>query len=267
MTAAVSDEEIMERLTRLRICGPEGAHTRQNNLESISRMKAGDSYVTLGIRVVEEAVRDDDRWSTAALLDSVAGVTGCSHDPAHTVGMGYISPRATLKGLKVCAERVAEAARRGDTLFFGTGHAGCLIACYQEIADACREMGAVLVRAAEGYELQDWEFVDWVGDVCAVSNGSGLLHTHTQRAMEAVLSQWAGRIGLAVTDHGFLGPLLNAGIPTIAFFDTNDPAAAVARDLGAAVTLVPLNDNRPNAVLREAGAVVRRMMRPSAGAS
>ncbi len=255
----------MERLTWLRICGPEGAHTRQNNLESISRMKTGDPYVTLGIRAVEKAMDDDELWTTSALLDTVAGVTGCSKDPRKMAGMGYISPRATLRGLRECAERVRATARRGGSILFATGHAGCLIACYQEIADAAREMGAILVRASEGLEVQPWEFVDWVGDVCVVSNGSGLLHTHTQRAMLEILSDWGDEVDLAVTDHGFLGPALNTGIPSVGFFDTNDPAPAVARALGLDITLVPLNDNRPNAVLREAGLVVRHEMLAPAG--
>ncbi|MBI3945340.1 MAG: phosphatase [Armatimonadetes bacterium] len=256
----MSDEEIMERLTWLRICGPEGAHTRQNNLESIGRLKSGDPYVTLRIRAVENAMREDPGWTPRGVLDAVASVTGCSKDPRHTVGQGYISPRATLRGLRACAERVRAAAERGGNILFATGHAGCLIACYQEIADSARELGATLIHTAGGWEIEPWEFIDWVGDVCVVSNGSGLLHTHTARAMEEILSDWGADISLAVTDHGFLGPALNRGIPAVAFFDTNDPAPAVARCLGLDVTLVPLNDNRPNAVLREAGLVVREAL-------
>ena len=256
----MTDNETMERLTWLRICGPEGAHTRQNNLESIGRMKSGDPYFTLGIAAVEEAVRNGERWNTTALLDAIASVTGCSKDPRHTVGQGYISPRATLRGLRECARKVRETALRGGSIFFGTGHAGCLVACYQVIADAARELGAEIVHAADGLEVQSWEFVDWVGDVCVVSNGSGLLHTHTQAAAEEVISDW-GKVDLAVTDHGFLGPIVNRGIPTVAFFDTNDPAPALAYRLGLDITLVPLNDNRPNAILREAGLVVAEEIR------
>ena len=263
----MSDGEIMGRLTGLRICGPEGAHPRQNNLESIARLRRGDPYVTLGIRAVEEAVREDEPWTTTALLDAVASVTGCSKDPRHNVGMGYISPRATLRGLRECAERVRAVAQRGGSIVFGTGHAGCLISCYQLIAEAAREQGATIVHAGGGYEIQSWEFIDWVGDVCAVSNGSGLIHTHTQRAMEEIITDWGVPIDLAVTDHGFLGPALNAGIPTVAFFDTNDPAPAVARRLGLDVTLVPLNDNRPNSILQEAGAVVSEAIRSLVGAA
>lgn len=256
----------MERLTWLQICGPAGAHTRKNNLEAIARMRTGDPYVTLGIRSVEEAVHEDEPWSVAAILDAVASITGCSKDPRQSVGMGYISPKATLRGLRQCADRVREVALRGGTIFFGTGHPGCLIACYQEIGDAARELGAQIVHASGGYEIQAWEFVDWVGDVCVVSNGSGLIHTHTQRAMAELITDWGMPIDLAVTDHGFLGPALNAGIPAVAFFDTNDPAPAVAARLGADVILVPLNDNRPNSVLREAGLVVSEAVRAGSAA-
>jgi hypothetical protein len=41
--------------------------------------------------------------------------------------------------------------------------------------------------------------------------------------------------------------------------DTNDPGLAVARSLGASIVLVPMNDNRPNVVTREASELVKQM--------
>ena len=41
--------------------------------------------------------------------------------------------------------------------------------------------------------------------------------------------------------------------------DTNDPGLGVAKHLGADLVLVPMNDNRPNVVTREAAEVVRYM--------
>ena len=211
----MSDEEIMERLTWLRICGPEGAHTRQNNLESIARLRRGDPYVTLGIRAVEEAVREDEPWTTTALLDAVASVTGCAKDPRHNVGMGYISPRATLRGLRECRARARGSPTWGQHRLW---HRPCRLPDLLLSVD-CRgrpRAGRHDRPRRWGYEIQSWEFIDWVGDVCAVSNGSGLIHTHTQRAME-IITDWGVPIDLAVTDHRLPGPALNAGIPTVAF--------------------------------------------------
>ena len=57
---------------------------------------------------------------------------------------------------------------------------------------------------------------------------------------------------LVIADHGFAGEAINRGIPTVAVMDTNDPGLAVAKKLGANVIIVPMNDNRPNVVTREA---------------
>ena len=50
---------------------------------------------------------------------------------------------------------------------------------------------------------------------------------------------------LVVADHGFAGAAVAAGIPTVAVMDTNDPALAVVDLRGADLTVVPMDDNRP----------------------
>jgi threonine dehydrogenase-like Zn-dependent dehydrogenase len=52
-------------------------------------------------------------------------------------------------------------------------------------------------------------------------------------------------VDLVVADHGFAGAATAAGIPTVAVMDTNDPALAVAARRGADLTVVPMDDNRP----------------------
>jgi hypothetical protein len=69
---------------------------------------------------------------------------------------------------------------------------------------------------------------------------------------------------LVVADHGFAGEAVNRGIATIAVMDTNDPGLAMAKKLGGNLTLVPMNDNRPNVVTREAAEIVERMLLESA---
>jgi ribosomal protein S2 len=65
---------------------------------------------------------------------------------------------------------------------------------------------------------------------------------------------------LVIADHGFAGEAINRGIPTVAIMDTNDPGLAVAKKLGANVIIVPMNDNRPNVVTREAAELVKQMI-------
>jgi ribosomal protein S2 len=52
-------------------------------------------------------------------------------------------------------------------------------------------------------------------------------------------------IDLVVADHGFAGAAIAVGIPTVAVMDTNDAALAVVARRGAHLTVVPMDDNRP----------------------
>ena len=54
-----------------------------------------------------------------------------------------------------------------------------------------------------------------------------------------------GLVDLVVADHGFAGAAVASGIPTVAIMDTNDPALAVVARRGADLTVVPMDDNRP----------------------
>jgi ribosomal protein S2 len=92
-----------------------------------------------------------------------------------------------------------------------------------------------------------------LSDTCAA------LHSHDSRAMELMLDGADRMPDLVIADHGFAGEAINRGIPTVAVMDTNDPGLAVARKLGADVVIVPMNDNRPNVVTREAALLVRAM--------
>jgi hypothetical protein len=53
------------------------------------------------------------------------------------------------------------------------------------------------------------------------------------------------RVDLAVVDHGYAGAAINAGVPVVTPMDTNDPAVAVAKRMGADVCIIPMDDNRP----------------------
>jgi hypothetical protein len=54
-----------------------------------------------------------------------------------------------------------------------------------------------------------------------------------------------GAVELVVADHGFAGAAIASGIPAVAIMDTNDPALAVAARRGADLSVVPMDDNRP----------------------
>ena len=86
--------------------------------------------------------------------------------------------------------------------------------------------------------------MDWVGPVGALGNGASLWHTHSAEPMRDILKE-LGTVDLVVADHGFAGAAIAAGIPTVAVMDTNDPALAVVARRGADLTIIPMDDNRP----------------------
>jgi hypothetical protein len=259
------DEQTIERrLTKLRLTGPELSHTRKNNIEAVRRMVAGDPYATFGIRLVMDIIQQSGMSADEA-LKMVADITKCSQDITYTRGRGYISPSSTIKGLKAVAEELRRVASAGGSVLFATGHPGAMLQFYAELAALVRELGGRVLDLARGQVVFRGEdpdhvrVVDSVGSVAFLSDTCSALHTHDSRPMELMLAEAAHPPDLVVADHGFAGEAINRAIPTIAVMDTNDPGLAVAKHLGANVILVPMNDNRPNLVTREAAGLIRQV--------
>ena len=97
-------------------------------------------------------------------------------------------------------------------------------------------------------------WLDWVGDCMAVTDEGSLLHTHLGLNMPKLLE--TGNIDLVVADHGFAVAAINAQIPVVAFFDTDDPAIPLAASIQPNIIAVPLNDNQKNNATAEAFRVV-----------
>ena len=261
---SLDDHVIERRLTRLRLAGPELSHTRKNNVEAVRRMVQGDAYATFGIRSVVEYVQSEDLDADDA-LKIVAGITKCSQDISYTEGRGYISPSSTIKGLKATAAAIRHVASEGGSVVFATGHPGALIDYYAELAELVRRLGGRVMElargqiVAQGADMDHVKVVDSINCVAFLSDTCGALHSHDSRPMEMMLNDAAGPPDLVIADHGFAGEAINRGIPTVAIMDTNDPGLAVAKKLGANLVLVPMNDNRPNVVTREAAGLVKQM--------
>ena len=257
------DERVIERrLTRLRLAGPELSHSRRNNLEAVNKLISLDPYATFGIERVVEYV-EHDHPTPAEVLRLVAGVTKCSQDIEYTEGRGYISPSSTIKGLRAAASAIRSVATKGGCVVFATGHPGSMIDYYADLADLVRKLGGRVPDLARGQVVFQGEdrdhvkLVDSMAGVIVLSDTCAALHTHDAEPMRILLDDADTIPDLVVADHGFAGEAINRGIPTVAVMDTNDPGLGVARHLGANVVLVPMNDNRPNVVTREASALVR----------
>ena len=224
-------------------------NSRESNLKAIHHLLDGVPFYTFGIRQVHDAVArgmlDED-----GVLAVMAASCGHRDPDTFLSPQGYIDPDATLGGMLEAADLMARVLASGSPrIAFGTGHPGSLLSCYQRLADQLRQRGALSVAGPVGACVGiDW-VLDMVGDVAVTSDTCGVLHGHCTRPMEALLAAQKRPVDLVVADHGHAGASINAGIPTIALMDTNDPALAVARCLGAPdLVVVPCFDNRPNAV-------------------
>lgn len=202
-------------------------------------MITGHPHYTFGIKGLE-------RYSKSEALDAIASVTGCSRDFAYRQGAGYISPEATLAGLEAATKVILEEARKHGRFIVGTGHPGSLLAFYIELVRLVREWGGEIIEVAQGAHIPPNFELAYVEGVAVISDRASLWHTHDVKPMEEILRANGGA-DLAIVDHGFAGGAINAGIPAITIIDTNDPAPAVAKKMGARLTIIPMDDNRlPN---------------------
>jgi hypothetical protein len=80
-----------------------------------------------------------------------------------------------------------------------------------------------------------------------VTGGADLEHTHDPEPMRGMLDALAqageAPPDLVVADHGYAGAAGMAGIETVGFADSNDPALFVGEAEGLISVAVPLDDN------------------------
>jgi hypothetical protein len=227
-----------DRLLRAGVAGTCTSHGAENNLYKIELLLEGDPGHTLGM---EELLKD---VSFEEAYDAVARQTGHPPDREETPGRGCIDPARTAAGLLEAGERIRAVVAAGGNFIFATGHPGALLLYYLELARWVEELGGEALTAETDGRYGRGVPLDWVGPVGALGNGASLLHTHSASPMRDVLRE-VGAVDLVVADHGFAGAAIAAGVPAVAIMDTNDPALAVVAGRGADVTVVPMDDNRP----------------------
>lgn len=230
-------EDAVRHIEENRIAGRDTRHNRATNLQAIRGLVNGEPHYTFGIKGVE-------RFSFDEVLDAVASITKCSRDPNVTTGGGYISPTSTLTGLEQAAQRISSVARRGGKVLLGTGHPGSLLLYYVELGQLIRHWGGEVLEPENGAFVPPNLDLDYIRGVAVTTDRASLMHSHDYRAMEIMLNATPA-VDLAVADHGYAGAAINAGIPVVTVMDTNDPAVAVAKRMGADAIVVPMDDNRP----------------------
>lgn len=230
--------QYVDRLLAATVAGTRTSHGAENNLRKIGLLIESDENNTFGMERLLGEVAFEEAYS------AVEGEIGNPPDMEETPGRGCIDPARTAAGLLEAGERIRTVAGDGGSLILATGHPGALLSYYLGLTRWVEELGGETLSARTVGRYGRGAILDWVGPVGALANGATLWHTHDAEPMRDLLGD-LGTVDLVVADHGFAGAAVAAGIPTVAIMDTNDPAFAVAARRGADLTVVPMDDNRP----------------------
>ncbi|MBO3745754.1 phosphatase [Streptosporangiaceae bacterium NEAU-GS5] len=239
MTSRLTRDELRDHLIRTRIAG-DVATSRENNLDHYRSLALRDPHYMFGLTF-------EGTWAYRDVLALMSKSAGVVADPGHRDGQDTIDPDRTIDALEAMADRIAAALRRGSPLIaVATGHPTGLLTVHMGLARLVAAHGARLVDAAEGWTYVTGGFgrrraIRYVDDVALLDDGGGLVHTHDPHPMRAILAEV--RPDLVIADHGWAGAAGEAGIETVGFADSNDPALFVGEDEGKIAVCVPLDDN------------------------
>ena len=209
-----------------------------DNLYKIEQVVEHNPSYTFGLEEHLQGVTFEEAYYTTA------SYTGHPPDREENPGRGCIDPANTAAGLLEAGERIRAVAETGGSFLFGTGHPGAMLFYYLNVARWVEELGGKIYTVEVDGRYEKEKPLDWVGPVAVVGDGASLYHTHSPAPMQDVLKE-VGMVDLVVADHGFAGAAVAAGVPAVAVMDTNDPSLAVTARRGADLTIVPIDDNRP----------------------
>jgi hypothetical protein len=237
--------DLRRHLVDSRIAGVVGT-SREGNLRNIGRMLDDAPEYWFGL----SRTRD---WTFEDVVEVMARRCGIDPDLERAEGLDTIDPDLTLAALEHHRERLAGAAARKERVLLATGHPTGILAIHLTVAAALRAAGCEVVVAETEWAWPwdtDWgrdrpRRVRWMNGVAVMASGGELLHTHRPEPMSAVLAVLATPPDLVVADHGWAGAAAEAGIETLGFADSNDPALFVAEEEGKPIVTVPLDDNVP----------------------
>ncbi|MBF8190743.1 phosphatase [Nonomuraea sp. K274] len=238
----LSRDELREHLVQSRIAG-DVATSRENNLDHYSSLANGDSYYALGLTF-------DQPWSYRDVLALMVKSAGVVSDPDHRWGQDTIDPDLTIDAIDAMAERIAAVlSRPAPRILFATGHPTGLLAIHLPLARFCAERGAVLLTPGEGWAYAGSGFgrpriIRYLQNVAMLDERGGFVHTHDAAPMRHIVEELGGGPpDLVIADHGWAGAAGEAGVPTVAFADSNDPGLFVGEAEGKIEVVVPLDDN------------------------
>jgi len=246
--SAPDREALRTHLVTARIAG-DVATTREDNLMKYGLLAAGVPKSWFGIE-------PEGRWHLDDILALMAEKVGVSPDPWYLRGPDRIDADRTIDALDRMAPHLAKAARDRSRVLLATGHPAGLLVVHQDLARTLGAAGATVIMGGDGFAWQSttrWGKVDrhvrYVGGVAVASDMGNLNHTHSAQPMRGVLAALAEAgeppPDLVVADHGWAGAAGQAGITTVGFADSNDPALFVGEAEGKIAVAVPVDDNVP----------------------
>lgn len=259
----------LKKLINLGIAGKGAGHSRLRNIIAVREILKGKSKALLGLEELKSLPEEK-------ILKAISSITGCSNDITKEDGEGYINPDSTLDALIKAAFILYETCKRDKgNIILATGHPGAMLGFYIEVAEAIRKLGGNVICPGVGRSLKVYtcpncglhdvvEQIDCLCGVALVTNGDTFMHTHDTKPMDYMIDEAKKNnqtIDLVVADHGFAGSAINNGLNVIAIMDTNDPAIAAAQKyLNKDITIIPMDDNRPNFVTKQVGQIFKEII-------
>ncbi|SDG43534.1 Phosphatase [Sinosporangium album] len=237
-----SRDELRDHLIRTRIAG-DVATSRENNLDHYRLLAERDPYLMLGLTLSEP-------WPFRDILALMAKAAGVVPDPEHLTGQDTIDPERVLDALDEMAEVIAGAlAVPGARVLLATGHPAGLLPVHLALGRLAVAHGATLLEPAEGFEHVNPYFgrrrsIRYLEGVAILSDKGAFVHSHEAEPMRAMLAELGDdRPDLVIADHGWAGAAGEAGLLTVGFADSNDPALFVGEAEGKLAAVVPLDDH------------------------
>ncbi|MER7500749.1 phosphatase [Nonomuraea pusilla] len=237
----LSRDELREHLVQTRIAG-DVATSRENNLDHYSSLANRDPYYMLGLTF-------EQSWSFRDILELMAKSAGVVADPGHRWGQDTIDPDLTIDALDAMAAAIAAAlSRENPRILFATGHPTGLLTVHLALARLAAEHGATLLTPGEGWTYAGSGFgrprrIRYLEDIAMLDDRGAFVHTHDAEPMRHMLRELDEHPDLVVADHGWAGAAAEAGVPTVAFADSNDPGLFLGQAEGKIGVVVPLDDN------------------------
>ncbi|WP_214103344.1 phosphatase [Acrocarpospora catenulata] len=232
-------EDLIEQLVQTKVAG-EVATPRENNLDHYRSFALRDPHYQFGLTF-------EGAWTYRDVLALMAKSAGVVADPEHRSGQDTIDPERTVAALEAMGDRIADALRRpGSRFLLATGHPTGIMVIHLALGRFLRERGATVITPAEGWAYLPNSYgrrrrIRYVEDVALLEDGGALVHTHDPAPMRAILEE--ERPDFVIADHGWAGAAGEAGIVTVGFADSNDPALFVGEAEGKIAAAVPLDDN------------------------